>query len=54
MLFGKRDCINFCDTCSAPMVCIEENLDPHLNETLDALNVTEDEKTLDANRWVKT
>jgi radical SAM protein with 4Fe4S-binding SPASM domain len=34
MLKGKRDKINFCNKCSAPMVCCEENLDPFAEEIL--------------------
>ena len=52
MLAGKRDCVNFCDTCSAPMVCVEENLDPYLTETLSSLKATDSEKKLELNRWV--
>ena len=34
MLKGNRDKINFCNKCSAPMVCCEENLDPFAEEIL--------------------
>jgi len=34
MLKGNRDKVNFCNKCSAPMVCCEENLDPFAEEIL--------------------
>jgi radical SAM protein with 4Fe4S-binding SPASM domain len=38
MLKGNRDKINFCNKCSAPMVCCEENLDPFAEEILKKLS----------------
>lgn len=40
MLKGKRDEINFCKDCSAPMVCCDENLDNHSDEILDKISAT--------------
>lgn len=34
MLKGNRDKIDFCNKCSAPMVCCEENLDPFAEEII--------------------
>lgn len=38
MLCGRRDEINFCKSCSAPMVCVEEDLDPHADALLEAVD----------------
>jgi radical SAM protein with 4Fe4S-binding SPASM domain len=53
MLMKKRNCINFCGSCAAPMVCVEENLDPHLAPVLTALDATESEMQLIDNPWVR-
>jgi MoaA/NifB/PqqE/SkfB family radical SAM enzyme len=37
MLEGKRKEIPFCDTCDAPMVCCNENLDPHSERLLEKI-----------------
>ena len=34
MLEGKRCDINFCKNCTAPVVCVEEDLDPHKDNLL--------------------
>jgi radical SAM protein with 4Fe4S-binding SPASM domain len=34
MLEGKRCDINFCKNCTAPVVCVEEDLDPHKEKLL--------------------
>ena len=52
MLMKKRDCIKFCGSCAAPMVCVEENLDPHLETVLGALEATKDERKLKKNMWI--
>lgn len=39
MLLGKRDEINFCKDCSAPMVCCDENLDNHTEDLLKKISV---------------
>ena len=52
MLMKKRKCINFCGSCSAPMVCVEENLDPHLEAVLVALETTQDDRSLKNNMWL--
>ena len=54
MLAGERKCINFCAACSAPMVCVEENLDPHSSEMIKAVGGEEDMKNLKSNRWLNT
>jgi len=51
MTRGDRDKINFCNNCSAPLVCVDEYLDPHKDKIYKALNVTEKEKT-EPNKWV--
>jgi len=38
MLKGKRDKINFCKDCSAPMVCCDENLDNHSDKLLSKIS----------------
>ena len=43
MLKGDRDKINFCNHCSAPMVCVDEDLDPVKNEMLEAIGASKDE-----------
>ena len=52
MLLKKRSCINFCGSCSAPMVCVEENLDPHLDKVLTAFHATKSERKLIKNSWL--
>ncbi len=52
MLAGKRKCINFCASCSAPMVCVEEDLDPHTNHVIEAIDGTQDFKNIEKNKWI--
>lgn len=52
MLKDARSEINFCNNCSAPMVCVDEDFDPHKEKVLSALNATEE--SLDENLWVKS
>ena len=52
MLMKKRKCINFCGSCAAPMVCVEENLDPYLTPVLNAIGATENEIKLLNNSWI--
>jgi radical SAM protein with 4Fe4S-binding SPASM domain len=51
MLRGERDKINFCNNCSAPMVCVEEDLDNVKPEMLELLGATNEEITGD-NIWI--
>jgi len=51
MTRGDRDKINFCNNCSAPLVCVDEYLDPHKDKIYKALDVSEKEKT-EPNKWV--
>lgn len=52
MLKEARNKINFCNNCSAPMVCVDEDLDPYKADVLKKMAVCEDE-TLENNMWVK-
>jgi len=54
MVAGKRKCINFCGSCSAPMVCVEENLDTHSESVIQAIGAQEEFKSLSSNRWLKS
>ena len=47
----QRCDINFCNHCSAPMVCVDEDLDPYKQKVFEALNVTDEEKT-GPNTWI--
>ena len=51
MLYGKRNCINFCKSCAAPMVCVEEDLDPHTDIALKAINAKPESAP---NKWLNT
>jgi len=51
MLNGDRDKIDFCRNCSAPMVCVDEDLDPFKKEVLDAMSVSHDEAQ-QPNEWI--
>lgn len=53
MTRGQRDKINFCNHCSAPMVCVEDDLDPYKARVFDALQVTPEEKQ-GSNPWINT
>ncbi|MES2877233.1 MAG: radical SAM/SPASM domain-containing protein [Pseudomonadota bacterium] len=52
MLAGQRKCVNFCATCSAPMVCVEEDLDPHVSRLIDAIDAKSCVEKLGTNRWL--
>jgi radical SAM protein with 4Fe4S-binding SPASM domain len=52
MLRGQRKCVNFCNNCSAPMVCVEEDLDPHVEKVLDILEATEEDRNLTSNSFI--
>jgi len=52
MLAGKRKCIDFCANCSAPMVCVEEDLDPHRDSVTDIISGNEILKKLTTNKWI--
>lgn len=52
MLAGKRKCINFCGACSAPMVCVEEDLDPHCQSVIETIGGRKDFEEIDKNRWI--
>eukprot|EP01037_Dinobryon_pediforme_P002305 gene2305-2344_t len=54
MIAGKRKCVNFCGSCSAPMVCVEENLDPHLDKVIRSISAQKEMGDLASNRWLKT
>ena len=54
MAGGARDKINFCGSCSAPMVCVNEDLDPFKERVFATLSVTEEEKSLKGNSWLPT
>jgi radical SAM protein with 4Fe4S-binding SPASM domain len=53
MLAGKRKCVDLCATCSAPMVCVEEDLDNHVDLVVKAIGGLEDLNNLDKNRWIQ-
>ena len=52
MLEGKRKCINFCASCSAPMVCVEENLDPHASSVVALIDGQTKLESISSNRWI--
>jgi radical SAM protein with 4Fe4S-binding SPASM domain len=49
---GKRSSINFCSSCSAPMVCVEEDLDEHRRQVMSAYNFRDDAAALKENAWI--
>ena len=51
-LNGERNKIDFCNSCSAPMVCVNEDLDPHVDKVLAAMKVTAEELA-EPNVWTK-
>ncbi len=53
MLAGQRKCIDLCSTCSAPMVCVEEDLDSHVDIAIEAIGGEEDLKRIGENRWIQ-
>ena len=52
MLAGKRKCINFCGSCSAPMVCVEEDLDPHTKKVISSIGGEILINNINKNRWI--
>jgi radical SAM protein with 4Fe4S-binding SPASM domain len=52
MLAGKRQCINLCNNCSAPMVCVEEDLDSHVDKVVKSIGGEEDFKNINNNQWI--
>ena len=54
MLKGQRKCIDFCAGCSAPMVCVEEDLDPYSESIISILDPHRKYSDLSSNRWLKT
>lgn len=44
MLEGKRCQIDFCKNCTAPVVCVEEDLDPHKAVLLEKIRLSADSK----------
>ena len=52
MLAGKRKCINFCGSCSAPMVCVEEDLDPHTKKVISSIGGEILINDINKNRWI--
>jgi len=52
-LAGHRKCISLCGSCSAPMVCVEEDLDPHSEYLLDILDPGQSFRRPESNSWVK-
>jgi radical SAM protein with 4Fe4S-binding SPASM domain len=53
MLAGKRNCIAFCDSCSAPMVCVEEDLDKDTTAVIAAIKGESELKSLEGNSWLQ-
>lgn len=51
MTRGQRDRVDFCNHCSAPMVCVEEDLDPHKAKVAKAYGYTAEEMN-GPNDWV--
>ncbi len=51
MLQGSRNQIGFCKNCSAPMVCVDENLDAHKAKVLRALGA--DNESTVPNQWIQ-
>jgi len=52
MLAGHRKCINLCNNCSAPMVCVEEDLDSHVDNAIQAIGGQKDLENIKNNRWI--
>ena len=52
MLAGKRQCINLCNNCSAPMVCVEEDLDSHVDKVVKAIGGEDDFVNINNNQWI--
>jgi len=51
MLRDARNQINFCQNCSAPMVCVDEDFDPYKEKVLQAIGAKTDE-SLHNNPWL--
>lgn len=49
---GERTCVDFCSSCSAPMVCVEESLDEHKEAVISRYAVSTEELLLTDNMWV--
>jgi radical SAM protein with 4Fe4S-binding SPASM domain len=52
MLEGARACISFCQSCSAPMVCVEEDLDTHSARLIDRLDPDYSFRSPTSNEWI--
>jgi radical SAM protein with 4Fe4S-binding SPASM domain len=52
MLAKQRKSIDFCRNCSAPMVCVEENLDSYLEDVIVLMGAQKDVAELDKNPWL--
>jgi radical SAM protein with 4Fe4S-binding SPASM domain len=52
MLAGKRNCIDFCSACSAPMVCVEEDLDADKLQVIESIDGQIEFENIDKNSWV--
>jgi radical SAM protein with 4Fe4S-binding SPASM domain len=52
MLSGKRKCIEFCGACSAPMVCVEEDLDSDRFKVIKAINGEKEFERIEENSWI--
>jgi len=53
MLAGQRKCVDLCATCSAPMVCVEEDLDNNVDKVIKAIDGQDNLDNLDKNRWIQ-
>lgn len=53
-IMGQRKCIDFCASCSAPMVCVEEDLDKHKELVKEAFSYTPVEADLTHNVWTNS
>jgi radical SAM protein with 4Fe4S-binding SPASM domain len=54
MLAGQRKCIELCKTCSAPSVCVEEDLDKHVDQVVTAIGGEKEFKDIKDNIWVQS
>jgi len=52
MLSGKRKCIDFCGACSAPMVCVEEDLDSDRLQVIKTIDGEKEFERLEENSWI--
>lgn len=53
MLAGKRKCVDLCKNCSAPSVCVEEDLDKHVDKVVAAIGGEEHFNDIENNMWVQ-